>query len=152
MAPQTDDIGECIRNSLLLICYMKKLIYLLFILTVVHASEIVLDEIPLHERFGPFSFYWAGSGEDFILRRGNGLMLKSKKSKGVTDVVLFERENIIYERKMDDRGKSVGASNYVINKSGEAIGVYEDTDGDGIYDFYMDFITKKKFSLKMVEQ
>ena len=112
-------------------------------------GENKLGGLPLHSKFGIFEFYWSGTGNDFILSRGNGLMVGSRSKDGISSLTLSERGKLVFERRSDSAGESSGCSSYVYNKNGDVVGVFEDSDGDGVFDYFMDFIKKKKFSLFM---
>jgi len=111
-----------------------------------------IKPMPLYSQFGEFKFYWAGAGESFILRRGNGLMLMSDLNiNDETEISLSDGVNVVYQRRKTLSGVSAGASSYVVDKSNKVIGVYEDIDGDGVYDYYMDYVKKKKYKITLLD-
>ena len=111
-----------------------------------------IKPMPLYSQFGEFKFYWAGAGQSFILRRGNGLMLMSDLNiNDETEISLSDGVNVVYQRRKTLSGVSAGASSYVADKSNKVIGVYEDIDGDGVYDYYMDYVKKKKYKITLLD-
>jgi len=106
---------------------------------------------PLHSTIGPFSLYWKNDDDNFIFKRRNDIMYRKETANGVASDIMQEGPFIIFSQKRTLGGKLLESDKYVFGENNIISGVYRDTDGDGLFDLYIDFITKKKYSINFIE-
>jgi len=78
-------------------------------------------------------------------------MYRKETANGVASDIMQEGPFIIFSQKRTLGGKLLESDKYVFGENNIISGVYRDTDGDGLFDLYIDFITKKKYSINFIE-
>lgn len=112
------------------------------------AAEQMMDVkklagLPLLNQHAGLALYGDAMGTEYVVTSGQQLSASVRTIEGKREHSLFENGALLFNRTEDGEKKTTSSAKYVL-KDHVAIGVYMDTDGDGVFDHYYDLENKKK--------